>query len=99
MCQGCVDKGYLSQSTYDAIEAFNEKWPQAEFGPAHIVLSDCNIENDHLASCMKDLDNMMRFGKRTRNGICYRYWEAPWEEIVATGLFILQLRMVPEEER
>ena len=48
MCQGCVDDGKLSQATFDRMEAFLEDYPQAAFGPAHIVLDDNNIEDVHL---------------------------------------------------
>jgi hypothetical protein len=51
MCQGCVDQGSLSQATFDRIEAFLAEWPSAEWGPAHIVLSDDNVDDGNLTSC------------------------------------------------
>jgi len=52
MCQGCVDGGVLKQSTYDKIEDFNDKFPEAQFSNAHIVLADCNIEDNHIQYCL-----------------------------------------------
>lgn len=47
MCQGCVNNGCLTQETFDLINEFCELCPWAKFGPAHIVLGDCNIEDCH----------------------------------------------------
>jgi hypothetical protein len=52
MCQGCVDEGRLSQEVYDKIEAFLEKYPDAEYGPAHIVLADDNLLDGHILWCI-----------------------------------------------
>ena len=60
MCQGCVDNGYVSQAIYDKIEAFLSTWPRAEFGPAHIVLSDCNTEAQSIQWCLEHWDEYKR---------------------------------------
>ena len=52
MCQTCVDEGYLSQETFDKIEAFLTTWPGAEFGPAHVVLGDDNVEDHFIEYCL-----------------------------------------------
>jgi hypothetical protein len=52
MCQNCVNSGVLSQETYDKIEQFLKVHPSAEWGPAHIVLSDDNILDAHIKWCL-----------------------------------------------
>lgn len=54
MCQGCVADGELTQATFDAIETFLERYPDAGFGPAHIVLSDCNVDNECIDRCLNE---------------------------------------------
>ena len=85
MCQGCVDEGLLSQSTYDKIETFLDKYPDAEFGPAHIVLSDCNLEDEYIKYCLKDIEKGMAV--------------ATTSELQATKIFLLELLAVPESQR
>ena len=52
MCQGCIDDGALSQETYDKIEAFLEVYPQASWGPAHLVLDDDNVDDYNIKWCL-----------------------------------------------
>lgn len=91
MCQDCVDDGRLSQSTYDAIEAFCERWPDAESGPAHVLLADANVDDESIAFCRRELqlafDNAPRYAGHTL------------DELIATRAFIEQLVDMPEEER
>ena len=53
MCQGCVDDGFVAQATYDKVEVFLREWPEAEFGAAHIVLSDLNLRDSDIRWCME----------------------------------------------
>ena len=34
------------------ITAFNQKWPHAQNGPAHIVLADFNVKKEHIQWCL-----------------------------------------------
>lgn len=108
MCQQCVDDGEISQRTYDAIEAFLHEWPDAEFGPAHIVLSDSNIENGHITWCIglaraalsrdpKDL----RDGERDIAMMEQLHWYADQDrdELRATITFLEWLLTIPQDER
>lgn len=55
MCQGCVEQGDLSQSTYDAIDRFLVRFPNAEYGFAHVVLADCNVDNACIRACLDSI--------------------------------------------
>lgn len=86
MCQGCVEAGYLSQETHDAIEAFLLHNPDTEFGPAHVVLGDDNVDDVSIDRCLA----------RVREELSRCPAE---EELIATALFLEQLRAIPEDER
>jgi len=90
MCEGCVEAGYLSQETYDKIEAFVEEWPGCEFGPAHIVLDDCNILDDDIDFCLDRIENYDRAEYNC---------DYPPEELAATRAFLLELMAIPEDDR
>ena len=38
-----------------ACEDFNVVWPDAEFGPGHITLSDFNVDNVSIEFCLKEI--------------------------------------------
>lgn len=38
----------------DAINEFLQKWPDADFGPAHVVVSDYNLENSNIDFAMRE---------------------------------------------
>lgn len=64
------------------IEAFLERWPGAEWGPAHIVLSDYNLESDFIEFCLKAIDSY--------NNDDYGEPHSP-EELEETKAFLLEL--------
>lgn len=41
----------MDRSLLDQIDAFVAQWPDAAFGPAHIVLSDYNLDDHCLGYC------------------------------------------------
>lgn len=90
MCQDCVDKGALSQGTFDAIEAFVELWPGSEFGPAHIVLADDNVGNGNIEFCLRQI---ARYHPND-----YGTDHSP-EELAATEKFLRELLAIPEGVR
>lgn len=108
MCQGCVDKGYLAQATYDRIMAFNAQWPYAEFGPAHIVLSYCNVRDVNIDDSIAVIDAMLNDAVPPA-GIdpltIARLWDRYDDnaqaviEFTATRAFLVELRTTPENER
>lgn len=56
MCQSCVDSGEITQKVHDAIDAFSEVWPDSNYGPAHIVINDMNVEDEHINWCLENWD-------------------------------------------
>ncbi len=84
MCQGCVDEGRLTQATYDKIETFLAAWPDSEFGPAHIVLSDANVDDGSIKFALERL---------------WLDTEIPQGEWRATLDFLVELRAIPEDDR
>lgn len=108
MCQNCVDNGFLKQSTFDKIEAFLEKYPSAEWGPAHIVLSDDNLEDGHIKWCIglakaslsrdrNDLPNPDE-DESMMNELDW-YSDCTLGEVHHTIAFLEELLTIPEEER
>jgi hypothetical protein len=85
MCQG-----RLSQETYDKIEAFVDKWPKSSFGPAHILLDDCNVLDTHIRFCIARLDDYQPENYSTVH---------TEEELKATRTFLLELLDIPEGDR
>jgi len=87
----------LSQETYDNILAFCENWHAAEFGPGHILLSDCNVDDDDIQFCLKNARDALI-------PTAY-YLDSPWyedrepREIEATIAFLEELLEVPEDIR
>lgn len=108
MCQGCVNSGVLSQETYDKIECFLESYPNAEFGPAHIVLSDDNVLDAHIKWCLglakaalsrnpNDLFDLPS-DIDTMNHHDWYSEENP-DELQATVTFLEELLQIPEDVR
>jgi hypothetical protein len=108
MCQTCVDNGHLAQQTHDRIEAFLEQYPDAEHGPAHIVLGDDNVEDGHIEWCLAlaraalsgnkdDLPLRSRYDNET-DWIAL-YSDCDRDALRATIVFLNELLTIPEEER
>lgn len=77
--------------TIRKIHAFLEKWPGSEYGPAHIVLSDHNLDDDFIHFCLKEIETNL--SNYAFNG------DHSEEEITATKAFLLELLAIPEEAR
>lgn len=67
----------------EKITKFLELWPDAEYGPAHVVLSDYNLEDYFVDASIQ----------RIRNG------DRSSDELSATLSFLLELRDIPEDKR
>ena len=87
MCQDCVEDGVLSQETFDKIEHFIELWPDSEFGPGHVALSDCNVRDVDINGCLSD-----ETWARMSDGHAH-------DELEATRAFLQSLLLTPENER
>jgi hypothetical protein len=72
------------------IDDFNERWPEAPYGPAHIVLDDYNVLDGHVWFC---LDRLERYDPADYPS------EHTQEERKATKELLEWLLRVPEEER
>jgi len=88
------------------IDAFLEKWPDAEYGPAHIVLSDANLEDHHIDWCIGLCRQWLALEPKSESEREHEMWQAvnqwaehPREEIQATHDFLVAMRAVPEDDR
>lgn len=102
MCQGCVDIGLLTQETLNFTEAFSALFPEAEFGPAHIVIGDDNVDDYNVDYCLERTkaalgrpgvdDDYASEMKRM-------YKDHDRAELEATLLFLEILKLIPEDDR
>jgi len=51
----CVEDGTISLWLYEVIEAFDAIYDEG-YGPAHIVIGDCNVEDHHIQWCLDQPD-------------------------------------------
>ena len=71
------------------VERFRHTWPESEFGPAHIIIADGNLESEHLAWC----DGIVYAVQEERKlGGRLLYPEHGDLEIEATRLLLFELR-------
>jgi len=85
MCEGCVEDGLITQKVFDAILDFDEKWPRAAYGPAHIVIGDQNVDDECIQWCLDHWNEHTEPGRE--------------EEYEATKAFLRELLTWPIEER
>ena len=89
------------------IDEFLDEWPDAEFGPAHIVLSDGNVEDHHVDWCLGllgvvlDGEPWLDPSPHPFSPAMYMEEDSPGtrEEWLATREYLRELRSVPVEER
>jgi hypothetical protein len=103
MCQSCVNDGALFQATYDKITAFVQAHDAAQFGPAHIVLSDCNVADSHIQWCIGLIDAVLTGVARTEDlklleSVEWHNDHDP-EELRLTRAFLEELLAIPENDR
>lgn len=81
--------------TIQLIDRFLARWPNAEWGPAHIILSDYNLEDHWFEGVMSSLEFAMQQIEGGENT------EATHsvDELFATLQFLRELRMIPEDDR
>lgn len=110
MCQGCVDKGDLTQETYDKIEAFVDEHSQAAFGPAHSVVDDDNVDDGSIYYCLRMFYAMFPEDAKPIpdpippevieiGDIDYYKSNFDLDEMYATMKFLETLLEIPEKER
>lgn len=107
MCWQCVLDEKLSQETFMKIKYFLEKYPNAEFGPAHIVLSDLNVGNESIkwvlgltkAALTGNPSDLYEEDERNSNVDVERYPDHSREELWGTVKILFELLEIPEEDR
>lgn len=87
----------------EQIDAFLEEWPDAEFGPAHIVLSDHNLADCHIRWCQELARSALSFvsspeDRQLLDDVDW-YRRQDRDEMAATIVFLNQLLTIPEAER
>lgn len=84
-----------------AIDAFTKEWPDAEWGPAHIVLSDFNLGDGHIKWCRELIEKALGNKVVDYGGSLgvIDYSEHEDEELIATDEFLVKLLEIPENER
>ena len=72
----------------DACEKFISKWPNASYGPAHIVVDDGNTDNEYIQFALQQIDTY-----------CDRDYsnQHPSDELVATRMLLNHLLDLPED--
>lgn len=107
-----MDEDCPSSATRGKIAAFSHEWPNAAYGPAHVVLEDFNLSDETLNWCQ----DLVRSALEARNSLVYPTpfareedrlfllsvnWYASHSEaeLLATKLFLSHLLSLPEEER
>jgi len=95
-------------SVTESIEAFLDLWPHAEFGPAHIVLSDENLGDGHIRWCLglarAALSGNPNDLEDPPDDVSFMdsvnwYCSNDRDELAATILFLEQLLTIPEAQR
>ena len=72
------------------LDEFVGNWPEAAYGPAHIVVDDYNVGDEHVWFC---LDRLESYDPKD-----YASEHTP-EELAATKKLLEWLLTVPESER
>ncbi len=88
------------------IERFLDDWPRAEFGPAHVVLADANVDDSNLAWCAGLCRQWLGLEPRSSDPSEVKMWRdvGGWAdhervEIEATLAFLEDYALTPEAER
>lgn len=89
----CNDDGErLKRTTSNFIDAFAALWPGSNFGPAHILIEDGNVDDDQIDFCIKstqaELDGKGDSQERRSKA-----------ELLATLAFLDCLKQIPEDDR
>jgi hypothetical protein len=77
------------------IDEFLTQWPDAEYGPAHVILSDYNLEDHWFSGIMNQLEFAMQQIETGEN----KYPTHSKEELFATLQFLRELLIIPEDDR
>lgn len=53
MCQTCVDDGTIAEWLFEIVLAHESVYDDG-YGPAHIVIADCNLRDSHIRWCLDE---------------------------------------------
>jgi hypothetical protein len=89
-----------SHPVYKAIEVFVAEWPNAEWGPGHIVLSDWNTDDDCIQSSLRRIASTLGESDPVDGEDVESCRENhPRDELLATREFLQKLLETPEDDR
>lgn len=88
----------------DRIDRFLADWPDAAYGPAHIVLADANIEDGPIDLCIRLLETVLELREPHPDDVAFLervdwYRDDARDELSATLDFLRAYRCIPETER
>lgn len=75
-----------------SIQRFTNQFPDSEFGPAHVVLSDYNIDDECIKSCLEFIERMLVYEDDYIH-------PSKLSELKATCAFLEHLLTIPETMR
>ena len=101
------DEDAWAQETLDKIDAFTERWPDSEYGPGHIAISDYNLLDSDIRSCLNWTRAALQRDDRATvdPALVLNLDKLGWydnhsvEELKATVAFLAELLAIPEDER
>lgn len=95
MCRGCYAPGPDGDIAFKRISDLIDEHDILNFGVTHVVFSDDNLEDDHLETCIKNIDNVLATGQdghnerlfpedlegyRKAQEVCRTLLKIPWHE-------------------
>lgn len=89
MCSGCYTEEPLGREWYNRMNHFYDLYPEADFGPAHIVIGDDNLEDHHILYCLEKWDKMIAEHDVPRDPV----------DLAAAWCWLKYLLTFPESER
>ena len=84
-----------SHPVINKIHVFLKEWPNAEWGPAHIILSDYNLEDHWFVAVERHLEFAIQ---QIESGIIPEQAHSK-EELFSTLKFLDELKAIPEDDR
>jgi hypothetical protein len=94
MCEECE-----ADPLYPMVKEFLEKWPDAAYGPAHVVLADMNTEPELMRWCLHLTEGclwMLDYGFVANSKRLRRMTKHKREELVATRDVLRKMLGEPE---
>lgn len=84
----------VNPGVYSLLRAFSEIWPNSDWGPLHILISDQNVLDEDLASCRTRTLGFMAGDPEYTSSVPHST-----EELRASLLLLDMLALIPEDVR